>query len=168
MEEGRKKRKKLINEFFELPEDVILEILELGKTRIIKEPSTGYITRYWFNIGEERYNVRFMKNDDNFYEMGFVFDKEAKDFTGLTYKYQASRIYSGLLDAFKMFIEEHNPKEITMNITSPKSAEHFSKVIKIAFKKYNNIFGDYKVKGIKKKNIDDFLILNILTIERKR
>lgn len=160
------KRCEYINEFFNQPINIITEIIEIGKIKVSKISSTKYSTKYWFNIDKELYEIIFIKVCDNTYEMGFFLEKGNEQFTGLSNKFQTSKVYSGLLETIKMFIEEFEPDKIIINVTLPKKSEHFLKVMKMVFKKYNKIFSNYNIKGIKKTQIDIFTI-NTLTIERR-
>lgn len=166
VKEREVKRCEDINEFFNQPINIITEIIEIGKTKITKVSSTKYSTKYWFNVDKELYEITFVKEYNNSYEMGFFLEKGDEQFTGLSNKFQTLKVYSGLLDTIKIFIEEIKPDKITMNITLPKKSEHFLKVMKMVFKKYNKIFGNYRIKGIKTTQID-VIILNTLTIEKK-
>lgn len=160
------KRIEEIEKFFDQPIDVIIETIELGKTKVTEISSNEYSTKYFFKVDKEIYEIVFGKKIDKTYELSFSLERGNEQFTNISNKFQTFRVYSGLLDTIKMFVEKYNPDKILMSISIPKKSEHFQKVMKMIFKRYKNIFGKYKIGDMKEKKIDDLIVLNILTIER--
>ena len=156
-----------INNFFNQPINKIVEVIELGKTRVVKSNETNNIIKYLFKVNNELYEVVFGKKSSGFYEMSFSLEQGDEQSTSLSNKFQAANIYSGMLDVVKQFFEERNPDKIIMNITLSKKFKHFHKMIKYVFKKYDDIFNEYIVKNMGKEQIDDIIEYNVLVIERK-
>ncbi len=156
-----------IENFFNQPTDIIIETIELGKTKITEISSNEYSTKYFFKVDKEIYEVMFVKKIDKVYELSFSLEKGNEQFTRVSNKFQTFRVYSGLLDTIKMFVENHDPDEILMSVSIPKKSDHFLKVMKMVFKRYKNIFQEYKIVYMKENRIIDLITLNILTIKRK-
>jgi len=156
-----------INNFFNQPLDIILEVIELGKTKIVKSNETNNLIKYYFKINNDVYEVMFGKKNTRFYEMSFSLERGNEKITDTSNDFSTASVYSGLLDTVKLFIEEKDPDKIIMNITLPKKFKHFHKMIKYVFKKYDDIFNEYIVKNMGKEQIDDIIEYNVLVIERK-
>jgi len=168
-------REKVINEFLNQPIDVIVEMIDFEDVKVDEIGSTNNATRYYFGVDEERYLVVFSgPYKNNSYELSYSLDKKGEEFTSISDLYNASKIYAGLLKSVKMFIEKNEPDKITMSITIPKEnndsqkkkSSHFQKMIKYVFKKYQEVFKEYKIGNVKRKSMGDFA-LDTLTIERR-
>ena len=146
----------------------INEIIEIGSIKVKKSPtSSKNIITYNFKVGDDYYSVKFGNHGKNIYEMDFFLDFGEREFHDLTKKFKPAKVYSGVLESFRMFVEENQPYKITMTINWYKKTNQFKKIIKIMLNKYKDIFNGYKILSTKEISLDDNVKQSIITVGRK-